>query len=285
MVKGIRIRNIEEAAYWLHYCWQFREKLHGSQFRTVRRLLIGSAEDGHSISVMEKVADNFVRLLVKDTPFEQVLAELLRICKVPNWWHPDSGGHDYIYSGMLASRVTCYDQQHYSPEQCTNHLGRAIAEQDKVQALFWLIKAQELGRSYGLPLAHKLHEIAQSINHASAKRLMLNIHLRHQRALSDDNNFMCQAAWLLCGGDCPVIDHIELVTRGEVRELMDKVHATEPHTIPEWCCDGIHCAGNDVRYTGLWERMYAVCQQYNHYKRIKPEDSWLEDKFYSLDGL
>ena len=43
VVKSIRIRNLPEAAYWLKYCWSFNDRLPGSQFRTVRRLLIGSA--------------------------------------------------------------------------------------------------------------------------------------------------------------------------------------------------------------------------------------------------
>jgi hypothetical protein len=36
---------------------------------------------------------------------------------------------------------------------------------------------------------------------------------------------------------------------------------------------------------GMWDRMFAVCQQYNHYFRVSPDDAWLEDDFYSLDGL
>lgn len=47
----------------------------------------------------------------------------------------------------------------------------------------------------------------------------------------------------------------------------------------------MHCAGNDIRYAGMWDRMYAVCNQYNQYHRVIPYDPWLENEFYCLDGL
>ena len=113
----------------------------------------------------------------------------------------------------------------------------------------------------------------------------MHVYLVHSKALSSDSNFTCQAAWLLAGGTSPVIDQIEPVTRGEVRCLIERVKETPPHAPPEWCCDGIHCAGNDFRFAGMWDRMYAVCNQFSHYGSVNP-DEWLEeDKFYSLDGL
>lgn len=285
LVKCIRIRDIDEGAYWLTYLWGFREKLTGSQYRTVRRLLIGSAEDGHSVAVMEKVAENFDALLAKDVEFPRVMAEFLRICKVPNWWHPDSGGADYIHTGMIATRRTLYDQQPYALDHCLSALAQAVEDQDKIGALFWILKGCDAGKGSGLALANCLHEIAVAQNHEPAARLMKNVHLRHAKALHDDNNFLGQAAWLLAGGNSPVVDRIEVVTHGEVRQLIEKVNATEPHVIPGWCCDGIHCAGSDIRYCGMFDRMYAVCQQYRHYQRVSPDDPWLEDQFYQLDGL
>lgn len=284
LVKSIRLRDINEGAYWLTYCWGFKYKLSGSQFRTVRRLLIGSAEDGHSIAVMETLAGNFPSLLSKQTDFERVMAELVRICKVPNWWHPETGGHDYIYSGMLATRKILYTTNKHSLEDCLHGLELSINKQDKVMALHWVLVAHETMKNAGLTLAHKLHALALHRNCTPAQRLMQNVYLPHSNALSADSNFTCQAAWLLAGGTSPVIDQIEVVTRGEVRRLIERVNDTPPHPPPEWCCDGVHCAGNDIRYAGMWDRMWAVCNQFSHYGRVNP-DEWLEDKFYSLDGL
>jgi len=285
VVKSIRLRNIEEGAYWLKYCWGFRDKLTGSLFRTVRRLLIGAAEDGHSIAIMERLAENFDVLLFPDVELSRIIEELVCICKVRNWWHPDTGGHDYIRSGMLAHRRTLYNQQTYSLDECLASIVKSIEKQDKVSALFWMMKAEESGKGTGLALAHRFYDIAVSQSHSQAMRLMRNIYLRHSSVLSDDNNFIAQAAWLLAGGNSPVIEEIETVTQQEVQEILEKVNATPPYVIPEWCCDGIHCEGNDTRYMGMWDRMFAVCRQFNHYQRVTPDDPWLEDQFYSLDGL
>lgn len=285
LVKCIRIRGVVEGAYWLNYLWGFREKLAGSQYRTVRRLLIGSAEDGHSIAVMEKVAENFGSLLAKDAQFPRVLAELVRICKVPNWWHPDSGGHDYIHAGMVASRQLLYDHDPHPLDTCLTEAAKAIEDQNKITALYWTLKGCDSSKGAGSAMAHGLLGIALTHKHDPAVRLIRNVYLKQAKALHDDSNFIGMAAWLLAGGKSPVIDQIETVTQDEVRRLLEQVEAMAPHVIPEWCCDGIHCAGNDFRYAGMWDRMYAVCRQFNHYQRVSPEDSWLEEEFYSLEGL
>lgn len=285
VVKCIRLRNVGEAAYWLNYCWGFRTRLSGSQFRTVRRLLIGAAEDGHSIAVMEKMADAFVSLLSKDAKLEDVLAELIRICKVPNWWHPETGGPAYIYRSLLAVRQTLYDQVRYSTLECLSALEKAIEQSDQAASLFWTLKAHDSHAKAGQFIGEKLLRIAQGQNHVPAMRLMRNIYLRHAKSLTHDTNFTSQAAWLLAGGVSPVIDHIENVSREEASRLLHEVLTTPPHVIPSWCCDGIHCAGNDVRYAGMCDRMWAVCKQYEHYGRVDPNDVWLEEQFYVLDGL
>lgn len=285
LVKGIRLRNLDEAAHWLTYCWSFRQKLNGTQFRIVRRLLIGSAEDGHSIAVMERMADNYSALLAKDADFAMVMAELVRICKVPNWWMPETGGHDYIYHGMLGSQKPFYDLDVHPLAYCLQQLELAIDGQDKTSALDWVMRAHECGEKAGAMIARKLNDLAVRHDCLPALRLMQNIYLRHEQSLRSDTNFTCQAAWFLAGGSSPVVEQIETVTRGEVRTLIEKVNSTGPHIIPEWCCDGVHCAGNDIRYAGMWDRMYAVCNQYTHYGSVSPDDPWLEDEFYNLDGL
>src|SRR5271157_6306123 len=60
LVKSLRIRRVEDAVYWLVYLDGFKEKPY--RFRTARRLLIGSAEDGLSVRVMEKVRENFFKI-------------------------------------------------------------------------------------------------------------------------------------------------------------------------------------------------------------------------------
>jgi replication-associated recombination protein RarA len=82
MVKSIRLRRVESAVYWLMYLDTFEEPQY--RFRTARRILIGSAEDGHSISVMEQVVESFRRISKAQAGLEELAAEVLRICKMPN---------------------------------------------------------------------------------------------------------------------------------------------------------------------------------------------------------
>lgn len=299
LVKCIRIRNLPEAAYWLKYCWSFNDRLPGAQFRTVRRLLIGSAEDGHSIAVMEEVSKNFSQLLAKVVPFRDVLAQLIHICSIANWWHPDTGGPQYIYDGMLAARQLLYaglEKRVFTLEQychhgvadslgyCLENLKRSIAKDDRIGSLYWVQRAAPF-KGWGLAIANTLLEIAINKGHEPAQQLMEHIYLPHSKALANDNNFLCQAAWLLSGGYSPVIDQIEPVTPAQVDDLLEQLESMPIHAIPEWCCDGVHCIGNDVRYLGTWDRMNAVCCQYAHYERVSPDDPWLERRFYEFDGL
>src|ERR1035438_8605258 len=93
LVKSLRIRRVEDAVYWLVFLDRFRRGKR-ARYRTARRLLIGSAEDGHSVAVMEKVVKYFSRLCRNDTDLVHLVAEAVRICRVPNWWNPSTGGPD-----------------------------------------------------------------------------------------------------------------------------------------------------------------------------------------------
>ena len=87
--------------YWLLYLDTFKESRY--RFRTARRLLLGSAEDGHSIAVMEKVVDNFRLISKPQTELHYLVAEAVRICKVPNWWHRYAENADIAPGGRHSS--------------------------------------------------------------------------------------------------------------------------------------------------------------------------------------
>ena len=133
--------------------------------------------------------------------------------------------------------------------------------------------------------AELLSGLAKRDRHDLGERLT-QVHLRARSALSSDNNFLCQAAWMLAGGNSPVADVLHPVTSVEVSELIEKARAKwgDPQPIPGWCCDGVHSAGNDIRFMGTWEHMNAVCRAFSHYGRVDPEDEWLP-VFQSYDGL
>jgi hypothetical protein len=282
MVKSIRLRRVEEAVYWLMYLDTFKEPQY--RFRTARRILIGSAEDGQSISVMEQVVESFRRISKTQADLEELAFEVLRICKVPNWWNPSTAGHDYIYSGMLAQRRLAYLSGNITAESLLRLIEQGIAEKAKATALAGVMGLTEI-RMGASKQAELLSALAKRNGHDLAERLT-QVHLRARSALSSDNNFLCQTAWMLAGGNSPVADVLLPVTSTEVSDLIEKARARwkDPQPIPGWCCDGVHSAGNDVRFMGTWEHMNAVCRAFSHYGRVDPKDEWLPE-FQSYDGL
>jgi hypothetical protein len=283
LVKALRIRRVEEAVYWLVYLDKFKER--EFRFRTARRLLIGSAEDGHSIAVMEAVSEGFRSLCRrKETSVADLAAEAVRICKVPNWWNPITGGPDYIYSGMVGQRELAYMALPRTVENMTKLIEQGIEEKKKTTALAGVMGLAE-ARLGGTKQAELILALANKCQHPLAERLA-RVHLRERSALSSDNNFLCQAAWLMAGGVTPVADVIEQVTTDEVARLLDAANERwgNPQPIPRWACDGLHSSGADVRLAGLWHHMFSVCLAFEYYGRVDPNDEWLPE-FWCHDGL
>lgn len=284
LVKSLRIRRLEHAVYWLVYLDTFREKQY--RFRTARRLLIGSAEDGHSVAVMEKVRESFRAISKPQAELITLVAEAARICQLPNWWHPDSGGPDYIYHSLVAERTWLYKHWDYTAATVQKEVRRAIEEKNRVIALggaaaFWKVN----DRFGATKQAQFLLTLAEGIGHDLAARLC-NIHLSAKSALSGDNNFLAQAVWMMAGGISPVAETILPVSVEECRDLLDLAQERwkNPQPIPRWCLDGVHSAGDDPRFMGCLAEMWAVCKAFQHYGRVDPSDRWLRE-FRCYDGL
>ena len=284
LVKSLRIRRSDEAAYWLVYLDTFERKQF--RFRTARRLLIGSAEDGHSVAVMEKVGQSFWRISKPEAELIELVAEAVRVCKLPNWWHPESGGPDYIYQSLIGQRTWWYKDWDRTLKTVQNNVQQAIEEGNRAMALGGVMAFVDVQETFGATKqAEFLLRLAESRRHDLAARLC-EVHLSAKSALSDDNNFLCQAAWMMAGGVSPIAEKILPVTIAECAELLESASERwkNPHSIPKWCCDGIHCAGDDPRFTGMLPEMWAVCLAYRHYGRLDPADQWLP-QFKCYDGL
>src|SRR5258708_3483222 len=255
LVKSIRMRRTEDAVYSLLYLDGFpaTDKLNkkAARFRIARSILIGSAEDGHSIAVMEKTAGNFRYLCKLETPLVYLAAEIVRICKLPNWWDPSTGGHDYIYKSLVGYRQQVLYRKANDEQGARKPLRKAVDEPDGVTALGTLCLFGAIGVG-STKQAQFLMEIAQEMKHEKAIRL-LNIHLGARTALSGDNNFTGHAVWYLVGGESSVAHQIEPVESSEVHELLERAKERwkHPAPIPNCYCDGIHCAGSDRRYAGI----------------------------------
>lgn len=289
VVKSLRIRRVEEAVYWMMYIENAFKTDNAARFRLARRLLIGTAEDGHNVATMEKCAANFPKLCRKDTDLLYLVAEAVRICKMPNWWHPDSGGVEYIYQSLLGERLWLYEKFDGKVATAKKKMLEAIEQKNQALAIgtgnqFWHLKE---GEKFGATeQAEWFLELAENREHELAARLC-EVHLQNKAALSGDNNFLGQAVWMMAGGKSLIASHPSpSVTAGECYELIEKAKEAwkTPHPIPTWACDGVHSAGNDPRFMGMFVNMVGVCRAFEHYGRIDPNDEWLPS-FRCWDGL
>ena len=164
LVKSIRIRRIEDAVYWLLYLDTFKEPQY--RFRTARRLLIGSAEDGDSVAVMEEIGRKFWKLCKPAADLIELVSEAIRICKLPNWWHPDSGGPDYIYQSLVGQRAWFYKAWDQSLTAVQNDLAKAIAERNRAVAIGAVMAFGEVRPVFGATKqAELLLECAERLRH------------------------------------------------------------------------------------------------------------------------
>jgi hypothetical protein len=91
---------------------------------------------------------------------------------------------------------------------------------------------------------------------------------------------------MMAGGISPIAEASEPVFATEVFNLVENAREKwkHPDPIPRWCCDGLHSAGDDERFMGVWFHMYAACVAFEHYGRLNPTDEWLPE-FLCYDGL
>jgi hypothetical protein len=296
-VKSIRLRRVNDAVYWLVYLDTFREHQYRfpylddftdrqCRFRAARRLLIASAEDGHSISVMEEVARRFRTACKPETELLHLIADAVRICRQVNWWHPDSGGPSYIHQSLIGHRAWLYKRWDHTVSTLLDEIRNAIRTHDPAGAVGGILAFDHLPQKHGTSKqAEFLLAEAEKIGHEHAARLC-RVHLSARTALNADNNFLAHAAWLMAGGHTPIADEIAPVTMEECQQLLQEANERwrNPQPIPRWCCDGVHSAGDDPRFMGTYPAMWAVCRAYQQYQRVHPDDVWLPE-FRCFDGL
>lgn len=235
---------------------------------------------------MEKVAESFWKIGKPQTDLLNLVVEAVRICKLPNWWHPASGGPDYIYQSLIGQRAWMYKTWDHKLKTLQQEIQKAIEQKDRAMALGGVMAFANIEETFrATKQAESLLQHAENVGHDLAARLC-KVHLSAKAALSGDNNFLCMAAWMMAGGVSPVADKIDPVTAAECVELLDKAQERwqHPQPIPRWCCDGVHCAGDDPRFMGMFPAMWAVCRAFQFYGRVDPADEWLRE-FQCYDGL
>jgi hypothetical protein len=103
---------------------------------------------------MEYVASNFKTLCKVDTPLVYLAAEIVRITKIPNWWDPATGGHDYIFSSLVGNRQQVLYRTISDRDTAMNLLRKAVDEGDRVTAIGAFRLLAELGcqQKSGIPM-------------------------------------------------------------------------------------------------------------------------------------
>jgi hypothetical protein len=187
---------------------------------------------------------------------------------------------------MVGERTWKYKAWDHKLPTLQKEIQKAIEENNRAMAVGGVMAFGSVQGVFGATKqAEFLLQQAESTGHDLAARLC-KLHLSAKTALSSDNNFLCMATWMMAGGESPVAEQILAVTAEECFQLLDqaKERWQNPQPIPRWCCDGVHCAGDDPRFMGCLPEMYAVCKAFEHYGRVDPNDEWLPE-FQCYDGL
>ena len=290
MVKSIRIRDTQEAIKWLYYLY-FKCEDKGTNFRVSRRVLIGSAEDGFSIPVMESAERAFHAALAEKDKRKIVLslsAAIVRICAYKNWSQTEFG-RDYIQEFLWAERVQPTLRLKDSDYQEALSVIENPNECDSDLLYFdWLTRCEKLPSQS--ELAEHIEVAAKARGNAASLRLV-ELVKRNYKFLSQDNNFTSQAFYHLLDLPKPEDTFAEPIPLkvGDVAPLVDAAHdfwigdAQPP--IAAWFCDGVHCAGYDQRLAGMFVDMVALSNATLHYGEGLNVNSVWKDEFFSTEGL
>lgn len=125
---------------------------------------------------------------------------------LPRQWHGAANSLSLV--GQRAWRYKAWDR---SPSTLQHEILKAIDEQDRAMAIGGVMAFAQTNETFGsTKQAEFLLALAEGLKHDVAVRLC-KLHLSFKSALSGDNNFLCQAAWMMAGGVSPLAETMVLV--------------------------------------------------------------------------
>lgn len=281
LIKAIRLRHVEDAIYWLIHLRTF----HSQAFRLGRRLLIISAEDNMNTAVMHRMAAFFHKggWNVGEEGLFLSAAEVVRVCKTPNWWALEDGRH-YVRDWARAERIYESKEEEFktsSFESVFQYMADAAEAGESAHAIAAVhcIAANKMVK--GVELADMLLSLAKDRKCKEAIETA-EMYKSVSKTLGVDPNHPGQIAYRLSHGALGSQEPVK-VLRGEVQDLLDAAHYrwADPEPIPAHYLDGIHSVGKDRRFSGCSIDMAAASSAFEHYGRLSPEDKWLPS-FYEV---
>jgi hypothetical protein len=264
LVKTIRLRMPVAAVAHLATLWRGKT----TRARAQRRLLISAAEDNLSVPVMRRVVHWFDGRQRDD--LNAAAAEVARLCSTPNWY-ANEAGREYIRSWRSAERGA---HILWGRSECSLHgvMSHAVRDGRAPAAMQAFMALTSLERFDPIPLAALLVRLALERGSDGALQVA-ELYADHCRTLWRDGNFSGLALYMLCSGEVgpqidPEVPHAVQLTAQALQLANDGLR------VPDWCKDGIHTTGCDPRFSGTLERMAAVCDAFETFGSLSPDEPW-----------
>lgn len=273
-VKAVRLRETQRAIYWLMYLWfQHSKEMH----RIRRRVWIAATEDGCHMKTQQTATDWMVKMphgYGTERDFLSAARLTYLICQSPNWWAQESA-YNYIYSwaqGEVLAAAWKKDPITSLQTKLTNMFGYA----DKGMG------AHTIGSLILLDLKdtkekdifiNEVRDYADVIGHTECLAMIDMYAVKGGR----DTNYAGHALYrLACGafGDQSDVS-VDTAAVDDMLAAASLEWKTNPQPVPKHYCDGIHCTGEDRRFSGCSIDMWAAINAFKHYGRLHPDDKWM----------
>lgn len=273
-VKSVRLRQTEDAIYWLIYLYtNLQDKL----FRTRRRVWIAAAEDCQNVWVQKYATDWFSNKKVGyDKDLYGALKVTYMICQTLNWYQ-DRTAHHYIHSWVLADRLCRKWKKEEFVKDMSNVrslLENSIQDGNGPKAIaFASILAGQPPKDKATTTEMLLKMTEKGGDDLVVARRVLNMYNCNG---GKDVNYLGQAVYRMTCGDFGQSGVVS-IDDGFLSNLISKAEKRwqKPKPVPKHYCDGLHCAGEDRRFSGMSIDMWKAINAYTYYGRLHPADKWL----------
>lgn len=281
LIKSQRLRWEEEAVKYAVYLWRIPDQ----RFRLIRRVMIMAGEDNISLYCMRRTSA--WRQAYKDITLMNLCAQVVRLCRTPNWY-ADDGGMAYIEA--FRRSAACHGEKKFAglnQGEKYKAMENAVLEgryDDAVNA--WC--AIYASRVDPKMMVATIESLAIKLNRPDALET-IHIYRDNTKDLSADGNFTGQALIRLFHDvGSPALQAMEpKISVVEVKPMIEKAikfwdDPKKDHSFPSYFSDGVHTDGEDERFAGTIRAMWGMCRAHTLYGRLHPDDKWPQS-FWSYE--
>ncbi len=231
---------------------------------------MSAAEDNFSIPVMASVSGWFNCQRKND--LHEAVRQVIKLCRTPNWFAFEEGRRyvrqwleaecDPISAGASSARLL-------------GLLETAVRENDALRVMRAFNAFYGDRTSDRRALAQMAHRLACERGNGDAM-LLAELYEANLMTLWSDGNLAGQLLYALVLGrqigvqiDPPISDeYARTLTSQSAYSLSLGVH------VPDWARDGVHCEGQDRRFSGVLVDMNRACTAFEKFGRLDPDDDF-----------